>query len=142
MVWSTITQLNDIKAVLIVRLFRHLYRERNLKKSLAFEWKKFPDKSWKGIIISQGWFFAVTNVLAWISPVLIRFSWKRNVYVKNVSNLSHSTTQTTQVLFFVKTMRNNSETSTDRNICAQYKVKSRHYKWFLGPVYMEWGTPV
>ena len=82
MVWSTITQLNDIKAVLIVRLFRHLYRERNLKKSLAFEWKKFPDKSWKGIIISQGGFFAVTNVLAWISPVLIRFSWKRNVYVK------------------------------------------------------------
>ena len=45
-----------------------------------------------------------------------------------------------KLLFFVKTMRNNSETSTDRNICAQYKVKSRHYKWFLGPVYMEWGT--
>ena len=62
--------------------------------------KKIPDKSWKGIIISQGRFFAATNVLAWISPVLIRFSWKRNVYVKNVSNLSHSTTQTTQTVVF------------------------------------------
>ena len=31
----------------------------------------------------------------------------------------------------VKTMRNNSETSTDRNKSAQYKIKSRHYKWLL-----------
>ena len=142
MVWSTITQLNDIKAVLIVRLFRHLCRERNLKKSLAFEWKKFPDKSWKGIIISHGRFFAVTNVLAWISQSLFTFL-ENAMYMWKMSQIYHiPPLKLLKLLFFVKTMRNNSETSTDRNICAQYKVKSRHYKWFLGPVYMEWGTPV
>ena len=58
------------------------------------------------------------------------FFMKTQCIVKNVSNLSHSTTQTV-VLFSVKTMRNNCDTSTSRNKFAQYKVKSRHYKRLL-----------
>ena len=50
-------------------------------------------------------------------------------HFKVVSNLSHSTTQTVDGIIRVKTMRNNSE--TDRNKSAQYKVKSRNYKWLL-----------
>ena len=124
-----ITQLSDIKVVLIVRLFRHLrYRERNLKKSITFEWKHFPDKSWKGIIISQVRFFAATNELAWISPVLLRFSWKSNVLWKMFQIYHIPLLKLLKLLFFVKTMRNNSETSTDRIIFAQYKVKTRQDK--------------
>ena len=33
--------------------------------------------------------------------------------------------------FSVKTMQNNSETSTEGNKSAPYKVKSQHYKWLL-----------
>ena len=40
-------------------------------------------------------------------------------HLKNVLNLSHSTTQT--VVFF--------RVKTDRNKFAQYKLNSRHYKW-------------
>ena len=40
-------------------------------------------------------------------------------HLKNVLNLSHSTTQT--VVFF--------RVKTDRNKSAQYKLNSRHYKW-------------
>ena len=36
----------------------------------------------KEMIISQGRFFEATNVFAWISPVPLRFSWKRNVLWK------------------------------------------------------------
>ena len=49
-------------------------------------------------------------------------------HFKNVSNLSHSTTQT--VVFYVR-KRCGKNSETDRNKSAQYKVKSRHYKWCL-----------
>ena len=82
-VWSMITKLSDIKVVLIVRLFRHLYRERNLKKSIAFEWKNVPDKSWKGIIISQVPFFAATNFgMNFSTPPSFFLKTRRNVLLK------------------------------------------------------------
>ena len=73
-------------------------------------------------------------------PGPLRFSWKCSVLwdrlkanISRMFQIYHSPLLKLLVFFFfsVKMMRNNGETSTERNKSAQYKVKSRHYKWLF-----------
>ena len=88
------------------------------------------------MIISRGWFFVVTIVFVSISPVPVCFSWICNAVI--VGSPEGKTLQeclefitfhyTRCCIVCVKTMRSNSE--TDRNKSAQYKVNGFYRKFF------------